>query len=290
MNFYHPTVLLEEATNLLVTNERGIYCDVTAGGGGHTIKLLEKYPHIKVIASDWDLDAVKIVAERTEHFGNRIICEYGAFSRLDTILKKHNIKKVDGILADFGTSRHQIIEGEGFSFNHDTFLDMRMSKGHFKVLACDILAHASEEEIAHILYTYGEEFQSRKIARVIVEERLLRPIRTTLHLATLIEKTIGKKGKIHPATKTFQALRIAVNKELEHIEIFLKKIPNILNSQGRIVCISFHSLEDRLVKYMYQDNKAVFRDISNGVITPTEEEIKNNLASRSAKMRVYEKK
>jgi 16S rRNA (cytosine1402-N4)-methyltransferase len=289
MTFNHPTVLLEEATDLLVTNPHGIYCDVTCGGGGHTLRLLEKYPHIKVIASDWDLDAVKAARERTLAYEDRVFFEYGAFANIDQILKKQAVKEVDGILADFGTSRHQIMQGEGFSFKNDTFLDMRMAKGYFKILACDILAKATEKEIADILYEFGEEFQSRKIAKAIIEERKIKPIRTTLQLVAVIEKAIGKTGKIHPATKTFQALRIAVNQELDQIDVFLKKVSTVLKNHGRIACISFHSLEDRKVKYLYQENKNIFIDISKGIITPTVEEIKRNSASRSAKMRVLEK-
>jgi 16S rRNA (cytosine1402-N4)-methyltransferase len=289
MNYFHETVLKEEAIEYLVNNPDGIYLDATCGGGGHSLTLLEKHPNITLISSDWDMNAIKATEARLFEFKDRFISCYGDFSRLREIIKSSGKEKVSGVLADFGTSRHQINEEAGFSFKKDSFLDMRMSKGYTKVIAADIIREASEKELAHIFYTFGEEQASRKIAKAIVEERKLEPIRTTLRLAKIVEDTIGKKSKIHPATRVFQSLRIAVNKELEQIQAFLKIIPDVLDKNGRLVCISFHSLEDRLVKEFFRNNKEKFEKIGPKFIVPKIDEIKNNPASRSAKMRVYEK-
>lgn len=290
-NMYHITVLKEEVCQYLVTNENGIYIDVTAGGGGHSEALLTKFPYINLIACDWDFNAVKETQNRLAHFGDRVQVMHGSFSHIVEIIKKAGYSFVDGVLADFGTSQYQLLHQEGFSFRYDSFLDMRMSVSHTKVLAVDILAHYSEKALADVFYYYGQERYSKRIARIIVEERKKRPIRTSLHLANLISDAIGKKGPMHPATKIFQALRIAVNKELEQIESLLFHVPSILNKGGRLACISFHSLEDGLVKQFYKNNKASFEIVGpNKIILPTSEEIKLNPASRSAKLRVLEKR
>jgi 16S rRNA (cytosine1402-N4)-methyltransferase len=288
---YHITVLKEEVCQYLVNKTDGVYIDVTAGGGGHSYALLEKYPDITLIACDWDLNAIKETGKRLETFQERLHIIHGSFSHIVENIKKAGFDSVDGIIADFGTSQYQLIHQEGFSFRYDSFLDMRMSASHTKLLAVDILAHYTEKDLADIFYYYGQERYSKKIARVIVEERRKRPIRTSLHLANLIADVIGKKGPIHPATKIFQALRIAVNKELEQIESFLFHVPSILNKEGRIACISFHSLEDGLVKQFYKKNKEMFEVVGpNKIILPAPEEIKLNPAARSAKLRVLEKK
>ncbi len=287
---YHITVLKEEICQYLVNNQNGTYIDVTAGGGGHSYSLLEKYPNIKLIACDWDLNAIKEIEKKLAPFNNRVYIIHGSFSQIVDNIKKAGFNFVDGILADFGTSQHQLTHQEGFSFRYDSFLDMRMSTSHTKILAADILAKYNEKDLADIFYYYGEERHSKKIARIIVEERKKRPIRTSLHLANLILDNIGKTGPFHPSTKVFQALRIVVNKELDQIESLLFHAPSILNVDGRIACISFHSLEDGLVKQFYKKNKEFFKIVGeNKIILPTKEEIKLNSASRSAKLRILEK-
>jgi 16S rRNA (cytosine1402-N4)-methyltransferase len=287
---YHITVLKEEICQYLVTKFDGVYIDVTAGGGGHSYALLEKYPHITLIACDWDFNAIKETEKRLAQFNDRVHIVHGSFSHIVENIKKTGYDFVDGIIADFGTSQHQLTHQEGFSFRYDSFLDMRMSVSHTKLLAVDILAHYSEKDLADIFYYYGQEKYSKKIARIIVEERKTRPIRTSLHLANLISDSIGKKGPMHPATKIFQALRIAVNKELEQIESFLYHVPSILNKGGRLACISFHSLEDGLVKQFYKNNKLNFEIVGpNKIILPSLQEIRLNPAARSAKLRVLEK-
>jgi 16S rRNA (cytosine1402-N4)-methyltransferase len=293
---YHPTVLLYEAVNYLITDYNGVYCDVTCGGGGHSYELLKRNPGIKVISSDWDLNAIKNTEERLSEFGDRSIVVYGGFSNIGKILKTAGFSGVSGFLADFGTSRHQIENYDGFSFSKNSPLDMRMSKGYSKNTAEKILSKASEREIAHILYVYGEELAARRIARAIVDARKIRSIRTTFDLVKIVEQSIGSESKkscykrgIHPATKTFQALRIAVNSELDQIKGFLNNCKNFLVFGGRIVCISFHSLEDRIVKESLKFD-VNFCDITGGIVKPTNEEINVNYSSRSAKMRVFEKK
>lgn len=288
---YHQTVLKNEIKNFLVSDERGIYLDVTCGGGGHSEALLERYPEIKLVASDWDLNAIKATEERLARFKDRVVVMQSSFSLLRKTLREKGFSSFHGILADFGTSRYQLAHQDGFSFHHDSFLDMRMSSGYRKILAADIIAHYAEKELADIFFYLGQERHAKKIARVIVERRKIKPIRTTMHLASIIEEIIPKTGYIHPATKIFQALRIEVNKEFEEIENFLAIVPEYLLVGGRLACISFHSLEDSLVKKFYMTHKTSFSCFNNTkIIVPTEEEIKENKAARSAKLRILERK
>lgn len=290
---YHVTVLREQAVEALELCEDGIYLDATFGGGGHTRTMLEKNKKCRVIALDWDREALLHNAPALqEEFGDRFIPEWANFSHCYKVLKKHGIKKVNGVLADFGTSHHQIKTEDGFSFTHDTPLDMRMSKAHHYFDAQHVVNKFTEREIANILFKYGEERASRKIANAIVQERAHTPLQTTQQLAQLVQKVIPVRGyqKTHPATRTFQALRIFVNKELENIELFLKNITPLVATDGRIACISFHSLEDRIVKYFFKDNPAQLEIITRKPIVPDENEITQNRASRSAKLRVAQKK
>lgn len=200
--------------------------------------------------------------------------------------------KFDGILADFGTTTEQLVEGEGFSFYNETFLDMRMSTAHYKVTAAEILNSASVKELEYIFSTFGEESYSKKIAQSIVSKRVEEPIKTTKQLALLVEKIVGwkKKGN-HPATKIFQALRIAVNHELDNIKSFLPVATDALNIGGRLVCITFHSLEDRIVKqFMVQkEREGNYKVITKKAVQPTEQEVAQNKPSRSAKLRILER-
>lgn len=289
MEFIHPTVLLNEVTENLVKNENGIYWDVTCGGGGHSVALLEKYKNIKLICSDWDLNAIKATEKRLEPYLDRVKIIYGNMGNLKALVNRHDIEKVDGFLADFGTSRNQIMNEDGFSFMKDTYLDMRMSKGMHKKKAADILNYASEKELAYIFYEYGQEKLSRVLARKIIEERSINKFKTTVQFAKFVEKIVPKSGKIHPATRVFQALRIAVNDELKEIKSFLYHVNNYLKVSGTLACISFHSLEDLFVKNFLKENKEIFIDLVDGIITPNENEIKINPASRSSKLRIFQK-
>jgi len=199
---------------------------------------------------------------------------------------------VDGILADFGTSQFQITERDGFSIKNDTPLDMRMSTGHFKVTAADIINYAVEEELCEIFWDYGQERFAKQIVRKILEERRKKKIKTTGQLAALIQKVVPRKEKIHPATRVFQALRIFVNRELENITAFLPAAFAALKPGGRLVCISFHSLEDRIVKQFFREQVATLKaiEVSKKAIMASEQEVSENRSSRSAKLRVIEKK
>ena len=205
--------------------------------------------------------------------------------------KKNKISHVDGILADFGTSQFQLLHQPGFSFASDTPLDMRMAPGHGHITAADIVNKAPVNELATIFYEYGEERHSRAIARAIDEFRRVEPFVTTHQLATLVERIIPAYSRTtHPATKVFQALRIVVNRELENITAFLHQAVSVLDTDGRLVCISFHSLEDRIVKQFFKEHESTLTILTPKIITATEEERTINPSSRSAKLRAVQKK
>lgn len=293
MNTYHKTVMPNEALDGLNLKPGGVYVDATFGGGGHTRAILNKEPNCKVIALDWDKVAIEKNAPSLEaEFGDRIKIIWGNFAKLYNILKKEKISHVDGILADFGTSQHQILHKEGFSFNQDSPLDMRMSPSHQQITAEQILNTYTDKALAKIFFELGEEPKSRQIARAIIEKRREAPFQTTRQLAKLVEETVKykKPSKTHPATRVFQALRIYINKELENIEIFLKTAIAMLNQDGRLVCISFHSLEDRIVKTIFREKQDVLEILTKKPIAPSQEEIDQNPSSRSAKMRIARKK
>lgn len=293
----HKSVLVSEVLQYLNPQPGNLYIDATFGCGGHSIAILEKEPNCNVIGIDWDQKSIEQNAPiLKEKYGNRLNVIWGNFAHLYKLLKHEGIKNVAGILADFGTSQLQIFEREGLSFMKDTPLDMRMSKSHYSITAAHILNTYSEKQIANILFEYGEENQAKKIARAIVEKRKTTQFQTTNQLTELIESIIPRytdKGKkpIHPATKTFQALRIAVNNELENIQSFLHAAIPFLTSNGRLVCISFHSLEDRIVKNFFKEKESLMqlKILTGKPITASNEELALNPSSRSAKLRVAEK-
>lgn len=290
---YHIPVLTNEVLEYLDPQPGKVYVDATFGGGSHTRALLQKEPKCSVIAFDWDMVALEKNREAVEQeYPGRVRFIWGNFANMIRLLHKEGIEQVDGVLADFGTSQYQIHERPGFSFAKDTPLDMRMSPGHQKITASDIINKASEKELAQIFWLYGEERFSRQIARAIVEERKKGHIHTTSKLVDIIGKIIPRKGKrIHPATRVFQALRIVVNKELENITSFLKASLKVVKPGGRIVCISFHSLEDRLVKQFFKQESmglAQLKILTKKVVTATPEELEQNPSSRSARLRAAE--
>lgn len=292
----HVTVLRDEAIEQLAVKPGGVYIDVTLGGGGHTRTLLEKYPDITVIGCDWDKTVIETTGQKLqEEFKDRFVPVWGNFARLDRMMKKINVTTVDGVLADFGTSQIQIFDTPGLSLYKDAFLDMRMSTGHFKTTAYDVLKNASEKTLADIFYEYGQDRYSRKIARAVVEYRKKKPLKTTIELAELVKSVVpyNAKKRIHPATQVFQALRIYVNKELENIQAFLVNATKLLAPCGRLVCITFHSLEDRLVKDFFRQQARNFDQkldiLTKKPIVPSEEEVQHNRSARSAKLRVAQK-
>ena len=287
--------MIKEVIQYLQIKPHGIYVDATFGGGGHTQAILEQNNTCTVIAFDWDIIALEKNGELLKKkFQDRIHLVWGNFARIDALVKKKfGITEVDGILVDFGTSQYQIHQRSGFSFAQDTFLDMRMSSSHLQETAADVINTYSEKELADIFWSLGEEYQARKIAREIVRVRFKKKITTTGQLVQIIEKVLFRgKRKIHPATKVFQALRIYVNKELENIQSFLPAAVRLLKLRGRLVCISFHSLEDRIVKYFFreqsQDQNSLLQVVTKRVIRASPEEIRENPSSRSARLRVAE--
>jgi 16S rRNA (cytosine1402-N4)-methyltransferase len=300
----HTPVLLSESLRALAIQPGGRYVDCTLGSGGHAAAILEQAsPGGQLLGIDADPYALEAARVRLQNYKESVLLVNDNFVNLQSICVKYKFYPVHGILIDLGLSSMQLNgEDRGFSFQHDAPLDMRFNPDQ-KTSAADIVNTNSEAKLAQIIRTYGEESQSYRIARNIVKER---PITSTLQLAQLIERTIGRRGKIHPATKTFQALRIAVNHELEYLESVLKQAIDLLGYEGRLVVISYHSLEDRIVKQFMQleargcicppetpvcicVHTPRFRLLNRKVITPTETEIKNNPRSRSAKLRAAER-
>ena len=253
----HRSVLLEESLQLLQPKANEIFVDATLGLGGHSEAILESAENIQLIGIDQDLDAIGYARERLAKFGERVQIYHANFADIKMVLAEAKIEKADGVLADLGVSSLQFDTAErGFSFRFDAPLDMRMNPDSETETAAELLENLSEEEIADLIYKYGEERLSRRIARRIVWKREIgEPIKTTKELVETVEKAVGhnkKKDKIHPATRTFQALRIAVNRELEILEDFIGDSIDVLKTNGRLAIITFHSLEDRIVKQSFQ--------------------------------------
>jgi 16S rRNA (cytosine1402-N4)-methyltransferase len=253
----HKSVLLEETLELLDPQAGEIFADCTLGLGGHAEAILQTSESVRVIGIDQDTEAIRLATERLKPFGERIGIFHANFAEIEDVLKKAGVQKVNGILADLGVSSLQFDSGErGFSFRFDAPLDMRMDIDSGYETAAEMLERLSEEEIADLIYKYGEERMSRRIARRIVWKREIgEPVKTTRELAETVEKAIGRgksKDKIHPATRTFQALRIAVNREIEILEEFIRDAVDCLKTEGKLAVITFHSLEDRIVKQTFQ--------------------------------------
>lgn len=293
-------VMLEEAISFLNIQRGNWYIDCNLGGGGHASEILKKGG--KVIGIDLDDEAISFVAQENnidleEREGSlvgiseNLIVYQNNFSKIDEIVKESGIKEISGVLFDLGISSFQLETPErGFSFSSDAPLDMRMDRS-FGATAADLVNGLHEKELTELFLKLGEEPFAKAIASKIVEERSREKITTTKQLADIIKKVKRGEGKIHPATKVFQALRIAVNDELNSLKDTLPKALTILSPGGRLVVISFHSLEDRIVKNFFkeeQDNERV-RILTDKPLSPTDEEIRNNPRSRSAKLRVCEK-
>ncbi len=288
----HIPVLLEEAIEALAVQPGGRYIDCTLGAGGHAVAILERSsPGGQLLGIDADPRAVKTARARLEAYSGSTLLVNQNFAELRAICVKHNFFPVHGILFDLGLSSVQLNGGgRGFSFQHDAPLDMRLHPSQ-PVTAADIVNTSSEAELAQLIKTFGEESRGGKIAHYIVQER---PIKTTLKLAEVVEQaTGGRRSRIHPATKTFLALRIVVNQELEHLKSALRQAIDLLGFGGRLVVISYHSLEDRVVKQFMQQEAsreaALLRIINKKVIIPSLAEIQFNPRSRSAKLRAAER-
>jgi len=301
----HIPVMLNEIIEALAVQPGGRYIDCTIGGGGHAAAILEhSSPGGQLLGIDASPEAVEAAWMRLKAYGSSVLIVNDNFVNLEAICLKNDFKPVHGILFDLGLSSLQLNgSGRGFSFQYEASLDMRFNPEQ-KVTAAEIVNTYPEAQIAQIIRDYGEEGYSHRIARSIVAER---PLKTTLELAQIIERAIGsRRGKIHPATKTFQALRIAVNHELEYLESALKQAVSLLGFEGRLAVISYHSLEDRIVKRFFKQESsdcicppqamsctchhtARLKLINKKVIKPSIEEVKANSRSRSAKLRVAER-
>jgi 16S rRNA (cytosine1402-N4)-methyltransferase len=299
---YHTPVLLEEVKKALDIQLGGLYIDCTVGTGGHSLAILEAIsPGGQLLGLDADPEALTIARERLKAYQGSVILVNKNFTHLEEVCNEYKFQPVNGILFDLGLSSLQLDEAErGFSFRSDGPLDMRFSPLQ-KITAADIVNKASQAELARIIAEYGEDYRSQQIARGIIQER---PISSTRQLAEIIEHITGSTGgRIHPATKTFQSLRIAVNEELKSLEEVLKQTMNLLGHDGRLVVISYHSLEDRIVKnFMRRESRncicppyvincvcghiASFEIINKEIITPSIDEIERNPRSRSAKLRI----
>lgn len=294
----HKAVLVNEVVTALVGDDskNKVYLDVTFGCGTHTRALLNSDPDAFVIAIDWDGNAIDTYGQQVYlEYPGRFRIVFGNFANLYKIAKRERFPLFDGILADFGTSQVQIMERPGFSFSVDTDLDMRMSPQHYRIKARDIVNNESAEYLRQLFWQLGEEKNARAIVDEIIKERKINPITTTRQLAALVMRALPSKyvrTGIHPATKVFQALRILVNKELDNIGAFLPAAISLLKKGGRLGCISFHSLEDRMVKQFFidQEHFGKVTIINKKAIVATPEELSKNPSARSAKFRVCQLK
>jgi len=306
--FVHKTVLLKEAVDLLNCQPGKTYIDATAGGGGHSFEIAKRIaPGGRLIILDTDPVAIKACSEKVKEYKDITTIIRSNYSEIPNILKELNIDRLDGgILFDLGVSFYQLTSQErGFSFQQESPLDMRMNPNN-PVSAYDIVNSWPENELYRIFKEYGEERHSRKMAKKIVEIRKKQKIETTKELADLALKTIPRAGqKIHPATRVFQGLRIAVNNELNILEETLNKVVHLLGKNARIVVISFHSLEDRIVKNTFRNYSSkctcspekpicecgppILKVLTKKPVVPTTEEVKENPSARSSKLRAAEK-
>ena len=308
--FSHTSVLLFECIEALNIRDGYTYIDCTAGGGGHSIEIAKRMgKHSRLICFDRDKSAIKAATERLKDYIEQVTFINDNFSSLETVIKDYNINNLGGVLADLGCSSFQFDNPErGFSYMHNADLDMRMDI-EATLDAYKVVNEYSEEKLKRIIYEYGEEKFAPKIAKEICKKRLEKPIKTTYELTDIIKAAIPKVARIdgpHPSKRTFQAIRIEVNKELDAIEPLIKGAASALVPTGRIAIISFHSLEDRIVKQTYRSlssgctcprdfpvcvcgNKPTVKEVTKKPILPSAEELNINPRSRSAKLRIAEK-
>jgi 16S rRNA (cytosine1402-N4)-methyltransferase len=296
--FRHTPVLLAEVVAGLAPRTGGRYIDGTLGGGGHALAILAaSSPEGRLLGIDADPSALAAAGARLAIYAERATLVHGNFRDLAQLAREHDFAPIDGLLLDLGVSSHQLDTPErGFSFANDAPLDMRLDPTR-GATAAELVNETPEGELANLIYRYGEEHGSRRVARFIAEARRKQPIATTGELADLVARALGgRHGKIHPATRTFQALRIAVNRELENLELVLPQAVELLAPGGRIAVISFHSLEDRIVKLFFRAESgyggvggARLQIITKKPIDASEQEARTNPRSRSAKLRIAER-
>jgi len=289
----HEPVMVPEVVSLLATARGGLFVDCTTGPGGHSAALLENGA-ARLLGLDRDQQALEIARERLASFGDRVELVHADYRELPRLLDERGIKGVDGILADLGVSSMQLdSDGRGFSFRRDEPLDMRMDRSQGPTVA-DLLATADETELANVIFEFGEERHSRRVARYIVNARAQGRLETTGALAEIVRRAVPTRGyqRIDPATRTFQALRIWVNRELEGLDAFLTAATGRLLSGARMAVITFHSLEDRIVKHTFRALAAAgdaLRVLTRKPLVAGEEELARNPRARSAKLRAIER-
>ncbi|TFZ40089.1 16S rRNA (cytosine(1402)-N(4))-methyltransferase RsmH [Soehngenia longivitae] len=309
MEFKHIPVMLNEVINGLNIKENGIYVDATIGGAGHSIEIVRKLKSGILIGIDQDINAINRSSTILEEYKEKVILVHRNYSEIKSVLAGLGFTKVDGILLDLGVSSHQLDTAQrGFSYNLDAPLDMRMDTSR-DFSARNVVNQYSLEELTNIFYKYGEEKWAKRIAEFIVQERKVKPIETTFELVSVIKKAIPKKVRQtghHPAKKVFQAIRIEVNNELEVLENTIEDMVDVLNIGGRLAIITFHSLEDRLVKDKFRElntscicpkelpvcvcnHVKKIEIITKKPIQPTSDEINENPRSHSAKLRIAER-
>lgn len=305
MEFIHKSVLLDECIQSLNIKPDGVYVDGTLGGAGHSLEIVKRLDKGKLVAFDQDLDAIENAKIKLKDYMDKVVLIHSNFENLDKQLKLHNITSIDGILLDLGVSSYQLDTPQrGFSYMHDAPLDMRMDKT-LKESAYDIINYYSEESLDKIIKDYGEENWHNRIAKFIIEKRSEKPIETTYELVDVIKAAVPKKARdesLHPAKRTFQAIRIAVNRELDVIEKVIVEAAENMNSDGVISIITFHSLEDRIVKNVFKDmsqgckcppefpicncnEKPILKLVNKKPIISSKEELEENPRARSAKLR-----
>ena len=309
MNFNHKSVLLDEVIESLNIKPDGYYVDGTLGGAGHALEVIKRLKGGRLIGIDQDADAIKAATERLIDYKNRVIIVRDNYVNIENILKREGIDKVDGIYVDLGVSSYQLDTADrGFTYRFDAPLDMRMDDRN-ELKASDIVNNYSEAELFHIIRDYGEDRFAKNIAKHIVEYRNKKKIETTFELVDIIKSAIPMKIQVtggHPAKRTFQAIRIELNKELEVLKDSIDVMIELLKPGGRLSVITFHSLEDRIVKQAFKKaespcvcpkkfpvcvcgNKSKGRVITRKAVLPIKEELEENSRAKSAKLRVFEK-
>lgn len=309
MNFNHKSVLLDEVIESLNIKPDGYYVDGTLGGAGHALEVIKRLKGGRLIGIDQDADAIKAATERLIDYKNRVIIVRDNYVNIEDILKREGIDKVDGIYVDLGVSSYQLDTADrGFTYRFDAPLDMRMDDRN-ELKASDIVNNYSEAELFHVIRDYGEDRFAKNIAKHIVEYRNKKKIETTFELVDIIKSAIPMKIQVtggHPAKRTFQAIRIELNKELEVLKDSINVMIELLKPGGRLSVITFHSLEDRIVKQAFKKaespcvcpkkfpvcvcgNKSKGRVITRKAVLPSKEELEENSRAKSAKLRVFEK-
>lgn len=287
MAFVHAPVLVDEVVENLVDDDDLLFVDATVGGGGHGYRILERYRNLRLVGIDADEEALAVSAERLAPFKDRVLLKKGNFKDIKQILNESSIREIDSVLFDLGISMYQMSGDRGFSFTDEGSLDMRIDRDE-TLTAHEVVNRYDYQKLVRIIREYGEEGDAPRIARGIVEARKNRPIGSAKELAAIVADSKRGRGKIHPATKTFQALRIEVNDEFSNLEKGLRAAIDIVRPHGKIGVISFHSLEDRIVKNFFKSNPDL-SPVTKKPISPGRDEIRVNRRARSAKLRIAER-